>query len=55
MNLGWDSESDLRSLSSRMIWQKDYCGRSGVGASREGDRDRVRFFVGTKAEYEKVR
>jgi hypothetical protein len=41
--------------SSRMIWQKEYYGSSGVGASHEGDRDRVRFFVGTKAEYEKVR
>ena len=36
-----------------MIWQKEYYGSAGTGPALEQQRDRIRFFVGTRSEYEK--
>jgi hypothetical protein len=43
---------DAQSGSRRMIWQHEYFGSDGVGPKSETERDRIRFFVGTKAEYD---
>src|SRR5215213_5211974 len=68
VQFGWSHDSfyyvkdgkRLRLLDSgdspdTMIWQKEYYGSSGVGPRHERDRDRIRFFVGTKTEYEVAR
>jgi hypothetical protein len=39
----------------RMIWNVEYFGKAGVGPEHEKQRDRVRFFVGTKSEYDATR
>lgn len=43
-----DSPDDRRP----MIWNVESYGSDGVGPQHEMQRDRIRFFVGTKAEYE---
>lgn len=38
-----------------MIWNMEYYGSGGEGPEHERQRDRIRFFVGTKKEYEAAR
>ena len=35
-----------------MIWSKEYHGSDGSGPRHEAQRDRIRFFVGTRREYQ---
>ena len=38
-----------------MIWGKEYYGSDGAGPNVESQRDRIRFFVGTRRQYEDAR
>lgn len=46
-----DSDVD----ADNMIWHKEYYGSGGVGPNYERNRDRIRFFIGTKTDYERAR
>lgn len=36
-----------------MIWNVEYYGSDGIGSGHDAQRDRIRFFVGTRDDYER--